>query len=1117
MRTKYASPVRHFKHPILVLSHFQGKRTAATSKSGHWLAFCFHCLIIKIRHFPDNHPQHTLLRVIHSRPREKRMNSRPAYKLGNPYYIYAPNYRDTSKASVALHQLCHALNSAGHAAYLAFGTLTNPKLLTPLLTEDIIRQHTERHYVPIAVYPDANGGNPLSSPVVARYCIESHQVIASRSFAPRAGDLFFHADEQVRAEGCDSLLLAPSMPDSQLQGFVALTQQAAKAYKDPGAGRALQNWLQARCLSPVQKTLLNEHRKTLKVPFSVTAIVLHPGPDSNPLTATLDSLMAWQSPAITLKQIVISHTPRPENSAAPISWFDYPSELAPLLNQLIDAQVGDWFILLNAGDTLLSNGTLMLEQQLMTGRDSRMLYCDEVHRNGEHLSTAFRPDMNLDYLLSLPSAMSGHWLFRRQEVLKVQGFDSAYPNALEFDLILRLIENGGTQNIQHLNEPLLICDTPLAHDNQDQVQALERHLKARGYPDSQVLQSPPGHYHALYRHREEPLVSILIPTKDQLAMVQRCVESVLEKTRYQHYEIILIDNNSETPEALQWLALLDEIGGQKVRVLRYPHPFNYSAINNLAAREARGEYLVLLNNDTAVIAEDWLDALLNHAQRPEVGIVGAKLLFPNERIQHAGVVLGLRNPAEHLFLGLPLQTTGYMQRLLVDQNYSAVTAACLMIRTSIYHEVGGLDEVRFKVSYNDVDLCLKVNALGYLNVWTPHALLLHESSVSQRLVDTTAQAVRAERFRSEQFAMYTKWLPVMAQDPAYNRNLSLSGEDFDTDLASSLTWQPLTWRPLPVVLATAADTAESGHVRIIQPFELLRDAGVLEGHVVESLPHLAEFTRYNPDVIVMQRAIDHDRLSAMQRMKVFSNAFKVFELDDNLLELPVDHPYRKFQPEDAQETLRLALQFVDRVLVSTPALANLLGDRHSHIQVLENRLLAAAWSQLSSRRQRGQKPRVGWAMDMDLSAFEGVVKAFAEDVEWVFIGSISEHFRPYATQFSRRTSPYLYPSTLAALDLDLALVPMTQSPFNDCKSHLPLLEYGACGIPVICSDVPAYQGDLPVTRVKNTISDWTDAIRAHLDDPALSARLGDALRAHVLDKWMLDAQSVSAWRDAWLP
>src|SRR5690606_13864318 len=356
----------------------------------------------------------------------------------------------------------------------------------------------------------------------------------------------------------------------------------------------------------------------------------------------------------------------------------------------------------------------------------------------------------------------------------------------------------------------------------------------------------------------------------------RCVTSLLEKTRYPDFEVLIVDNNSETPETRKWLDGVANMGTNKIRVLRYPHPFNYSAINNMAASEARGEYLVLLNNDTAILREDWLEALMNHGQRPEVGIVGAKLLYPDGKIQHAGVILGLRGPADHPFIGREGGDPGYMQRMQVDQNLSVVTAACLLIRKSIYEQVGGLDEEAFKVSYNDVDLCLKVQQAGYLTVWTPHSVVMHVGSVSQTNVDPAKAEAKRQRFMAEQDAMYEKWLPVIARDPAYNPNLSLIGNGFELEENVDLTWKPLSWRPLPVVLAHMADMTGCGQYRVIQPFNAAKEAGLIDGALSGRLLSIPEVERFNPDSIVLQRQLLEHQLEILARTKKFSRAFKVY-------------------------------------------------------------------------------------------------------------------------------------------------------------------------------------------------------------------------------------------------
>jgi GT2 family glycosyltransferase len=762
----------------------------------------------------------------------------------------------------------------------------------------------------------------------------------------------------------------------------------------------------------------------------------------------------------------------------------------------------------------------MVALELLSGGDCRAVYGDELLRLPSGLGPAFRSGFNLDMLLSFPAGMARHWLFRRELLLEIGGFDASYAGAIELELLLRLIEHGGLAGLGHMDEPLLITEPPRLEDNPAERAAILRHLQNRGY-QAELQPYLPGRYRIRYGHQAQPLVSIIVPTKDQLPILQRCVESLLEKTRYPHYELLIVDNNSETPEAREWLAGIESLGEERLRVLRYPHPFNFSAINNMAVGEARGEYLVLLNNDTAIIREDWLDELLNHALRPEVGIVGAKLLYPDGRIQHAGVLLGLRGPADHPFIGEPMDAPGYMQRLQVDQNYSAVTAACLMIRKAVYEDIGGMDEVQFKVSYNDVDLCLKVREAGYLSVWTPHAVVLHEGSVSQTRIDPKAAEAKRKRFLGEQDAMYAKWLPLLARDPAYNRNLSLNGRGFDLEPDVQLTWRPLTWHPLPVVLAHPADPYGCGNYRVIQPFNAQQDAGLLDGMLSPGLLQVVDLERYDPDVIVLQRQIGDERLEAMRRIKAFSRAFKVYELDDYLPNLPVKSVHREAMPKDIMTSLRKGLGYVDRFVVSTEPLAEAFAGLHDDIRVIENRLPVQWWKGLTSQRRRGRKPRVGWAGGIghtgDLELIADVIKALANEVEWVFFGLCPEKIRPYVHEVHAGVEIDDYPRALARLDLDLALAPVEQNLFNECKSNLRLLEYGACGFPVVCSDVRCYRGDLPVTRVKNRFKDWLDAIRMHINDLDAAARLGDELRQRVLKDWMLEGDNLKAWRIAWSP
>ena len=885
-------------------------------------------------------------------------------------------------------------------------------------------------------------------------------------------------------------------------------------------------WLDTRVPTAVQEHLIGGYLKTSGGGPRFGILVLDRQGDAGKLRATLDSLSQEKQPYAGLQILLLSvgegaqfERADPRVECRRVS----ADQQVDTINQMLAQADCDWVMMVEAGDEFIASGLMMVALELIASPGCRAIYGDEMLRLADgSLGPMFRPGFNLDLLLSFPASMARHWLFRRDAFVELDGFAQRYSAAIEFDLILRLVESGGMQDLGHVSEPLLITQAPALLDNPDERASIARHLAVRDYPQAHVGSDLPGRYHISYGHQQQPLVSILIPTKDQLPMLQRCVESVLEHTRYEHYEILIIDNNSETPEALAWLAGVEAMAEEKVRVIRYPQPFNFSAINNMAARAARGDYLVLLNNDTAAIRNDWLDELLNHAQRPEVGIVGAKLLYPDGRIQHAGVVLGLCGPAEHPFIGEPMDAPGYMQRLQVDQNYSAVTAACLMIRKSVYLDVGGMDEEQFKVSYNDIDLCLKTREVGYLTVWTPHAVLMHEGGVSQTKVDKQTSDAKHKRFVAEQDAMYAKWLPLLARDPAYNSNLSLVEPGGFKLADNKLSWRPLdAWRPLPTVLAHPADRDGCGQYRVIQPFNALQQQGFIEGALSFGMLSVVDLERYDPDVVLLQRQIGDERLEAMRRMQAFSRAFKVYELDDYLPNLPMKSAYRAQMPQDILRSLRRGISYVDRFVVSTEAMAEAFQDFHPDIRVIENRLDPRQWHGLTSQRRCSSKPRVGWAGGAghsgDLEMLADVVKALASEVEWVFFGMCPDKLRPFIHELHPGVPIEQYPAVLAGLNLDLALAPVEQNLFNECKSNLRLLEYGACGFPVICSDVRCYQDVLPVTRVKNRFKDWMDAIRLHLADLDATARMGDELRAAVRNEWMLEGKNLEAWRKSWLP
>lgn len=798
---------------------------------------------------------------------------------------------------------------------------------------------------------------------------------------------------------------------------------------------------------------------------------------------------------------------------------------------VVEGRKTDWFALLDGGDRLSQDAVFRIQEAIATHPEWQLIYTDEdsLTADGQHVSPHCKPDFNIDYLRSLPY-VGGLLVIKRELFLKLGGFDPAAEGAEDYDLVLRAWERVGDAAIGHIPQVLYHrlqggghCRMSVEEILAASKAALERHLE-RLHIDGEVLPGPfPPATRVRYPLTSTPVVSIVIPTRNQLPMLQRCVESIIEKTRYPCYEILIVDNDSDEPEAVKYLELLiaqEESFGGRLRVLRHPGAFNFSAMNNRAVAVACGDYILLLNNDTAVLHEDWLDEMVSQVLRPEVGIVGAKLLFPDGRIQHAGVILGMRGPAEHPFIGHPAEYRGYFGRAMLTQNLSAVTGACLLISKALYQAVGGLDEHDFRVSYNDVDLCLKVREQGKKVVFTPWAILLHEGSASQRgEVEKKPNPEKEKRFADEKMAFYRKWLPQLAFDPAYNRQLSLASTDFLLEDQAALTWDP-AWRPRPRILVHPADREGCGEYRIIAPMRALQRAGRVQGWETMRIFEPAEMERFSPESIVVQRQMEWPQIEALERHKALSKVFRVFEIDDLITNLPVKSLHKTHIHKDIAKRFRKAAGLCNRLVVATEPLAEAYRGFSDELRVQPNCIEDAIWGDLSPKRRGEHKPRVGWAGGIghtgDLELVADVVRELSKEVHWVFFGLCPDALKPYVQEFHSGVPLAQYPAKLASLDLDLAIAPLEDNPFNEAKSHLRLLEYGILGYPVVCSDIFPYQGDYPVWRVANRYRDWVKTIRELLADREALALAGDALRRHVREHWLLESR-LDDWLRAWLP
>ena len=813
----------------------------------------------------------------------------------------------------------------------------------------------------------------------------------------------------------------------------------------------------------------------------------------------------WMPPKVFVLYDGFVDAPRPESEGTAVYLPVSGHNRAAQLNRLMDEQGFDWFLMLDAGATVNVAGLFKAAVKISEGPTTRALFADEIAQTQEDtLEVMLRPDFSLDYLLNCPAVTSKHWIFNRYSVIDAGRFDPHYPQALELDLILRLIEHDGMGGLEHIAEPLVTCRPEAREPNLDEGRTLQRHLLARGYENGQVIETRPRQYRIKYGHAGQPKVSIIIATRDQLLRLQRCVESILEKTTYPNFEILIVDNDSQTPDAVDWLNGVAAMGLDQVRVLRHSGEFGRSALYNSAAREATGDYLLLLDNRTAVLHGDWLDNLLNHAQRPEVGIVGAKLLAPDNTIHHAGLILGLYEPVTPIFSGQSGASEGYMQRLAVDQNYSAVSEACLMISRALFEAADGLDEGALNNRYRGVDLCLRVKESGRLIVWTPHVVLLHEAAGTQ---------VPDEK---EKHALYNKWLKYIAHDPAYNDNFSARAQGLQLETNTALTWRPLTWRPVPIVLSHLNDLGPASH-RLAGPLEKLSETLLIEHVSVPDVLTLGEFARLRPETLIHQRAWNHATIKDVTTLTSCTAALRIYDMDeyppsaDQALDAP--------PAQQVREDLAAGLALMDRVVVSSAGLADELSACHENIYIIETRL-AERWKAVQCVSLPHRKPRLGWVGSVaDLPALAliaDVIKALADQVEWVIMGPCPQALRPYVHEWRSPVQGELYPGVVASLDLAVALMPTQHGVYGEHKSCRLALEFGACGYPVIATDVQGLRNNLPLTRVQNTTAAWTDAIARHLNDPDESKRLGQMLKQRVLSDWMIDEAYLQRWQQVLL-
>ncbi len=871
--------------------------------------------------------------------------------------------------------------------------------------------------------------------------------------------------------------------------------------------------------------------KWRKQPVFHCILFLMPGEEAL-LADTLDSLAGQMYGNWRLS--VIAETGAPDSlweEMDALQWVRFDGESNPytLVNELSDAVAADWVAFIEPGVRLAPQAFVQMGDYINLFDSWKLIYCDhdEIDAGGSRTRGIFKPDVNVDLLLANPYLGS---VFVSKDTLSATGGYAAYPGYENHDIALKTAEHFGWNSVGHIADVLLHQPEKRPRELDPRIlrQVVQHHLDRTGIAAVAKPGFSPETVRVEYLYEDQPSVSIVIPNRDKYEYLRQCLDSLVTRTEWKRLEIIVVDNDSTDPDVLALYERYKADPAVDFSTASYSGPFNFSAMCNLGVKTSRSDYVLLLNNDTQIVQAFWLERMVQHIRRPEVGAVGARLVHPESAaLQHGGFIMGLGGIAGTPFDGdFELQEVDLLGRSQCDQNYSAVSAACMMVDKRQYLEYGGMDEENFPVFFGDVDYCLRLQASGLRTVWTPFSTVVHYggASLKQKVLDKVASRTRQLQTAADK--MRDKWLPQLANDPAWNRNLSLKGGGALPEVFTPCNWDTrfhdrvrVLGFPLP---------GGSGDYRVIQPFDALSDAGLQQCEYyrheddMNRQVSVIEVARMQPDTIVVQAAVDNLQMDLVRDIhRHLPDVFKVFTLDDLITDIPEKssaYKMHKSHFRDVRARLREVLSHCDRLIVTTEPLAQACRDLIDDIQVIPNRLPAQQWLHLKSRRQTSDKPRVGWVGAAqhygDLEIIFDVVRKTAQEVDWVFMGMCPNEIRPYIKEFHPFVSIDRYPEKMASLDLDLAVAPLLENEFNRAKSNLRLLEYGVLGWPVICTDIEPYRAyGAPVTRIPNDPAEWIAAIRTHVSRPEDNAAVGDRLREWVLRHFILD-DHLEEWRRA---
>jgi O-antigen biosynthesis protein len=826
---------------------------------------------------------------------------------------------------------------------------------------------------------------------------------------------------------------------------------------------------------------------------------------------------------------VVSTLPAPAGieEVANIGWHSIPdaAQGKATLDLLQVAHSCDWILEIPPGTILDPLCLWRIGHEADRTPDALAFYVDDdlASADGNRSTPRFKSGLNVEWLRSADIVGP---LFVSRKALRRAGGVAEIEGGAWYDLLLRLLESVERQQIRHIADVLLSYREAIPAAPEACMYALARHLTRLGEA-ADVSPSSPHSWSVIYHATAQPKVSIIIPSSHSLEFLQPCLDSLLDKTAYADYEILVVSTTTDADaDCRQWLADRAANSPRPLRLIEQANCHTPSQAYNLGAIQAAGEMLLLLREDTRILQEHWLDELVKQGLRPGIGAVTPRLVQPHSGLlENIGYVFGLGGLAGSPHRGKEkFSAAGFMNQIQLPGEVSAAPLTCLLVSRQRYAEVGGLDAEALPFSHADVDFSLKLRQRGHTLVYCPAVTVVHYGNIAgaEFPPDPVANAIRAQQEAKALATVQLRWPEALVGDDRWNLNLSLENETPAIDAQILPTWRYLPG-DVPRILARPLPNGQ-GQYRLSLPLRAARAATRAQSCEILQDQNRAfnplEIARLGADSFIVQHFLTDSRLGELHQYRKFApDAFIVYACDDLLTDMPRKSHFRRLVPADSRTRFKAALKACDRLVVSTPFLAEAFRHFIDDIRVVPNRIERATWLSLNSKRRVGPRPRIGWAGGTghqgDLELLKPVIEATRDEADWVFFGMCPDELRPLLAEYHELADFNDYPRKLAALSLDLAVAPLEDIPFNHGKSNLRLIEYGALGLPVICSDVTPYR-DSPVLRLANDPQRWIAALRERLHDLDAAEREGQALKQWVQDSYVLE-DHLDEWLQAHLP